>query len=89
MTTADRIGGWDADLEPCRRCGRPVFWASTERMRRIPVDASADPLSGHLEVFRDDEGHVCAYHPANVSPGDRGPVWGRYTRHLCDGLADE
>lgn len=55
----------------CPSCGEPLVWARDERMRRIRVSAAPDELAGDRVVFRDGDGHLCAYYPQNVSATER------------------
>lgn len=59
---------------PCRRCGKPVIWATLPSLKRAPFDAEFDPLEGtHVLSYRATYNVVFAdpVDPSNPEDGAR------------------
>ena len=41
-------------MSVCRRCGREIFWATTRRGKKIPLDPEPDPLNGRVYLYQDE-----------------------------------
>lgn len=65
------------NITTCRSCGASLFWATTERGKKMPVDAVPNP-SGNVAV-REINGSVFA----TVDDNRQGSLWGRYTSHFA------
>ncbi len=58
---------------PCRKCGKPIIWATTTAGNHIPIDAQPDP-AGNQAVFKDVTGTV---RTAQLRAGDQPEGWQR------------
>lgn len=53
-------------LEHCKRCSRPVIWASTLRGKRIPLDLKPSP-AGRYQLQTGKQGLEASYVPMRRS----------------------
>jgi hypothetical protein len=66
-------------LPRCHSCGAPIFWATTRKGARLPID-SAPRADGNLELDRDG---IAAYVTPATSTDDQARLNGpRYVTHF-------
>jgi hypothetical protein len=55
--------------DTCRSCGAPIWWAITEKGRRMPLDPPGTHPDPNLYAWRDHVGilHVGAENPATIA----------------------